>query len=117
MKMNLNNEDNVHGLEDLDDTRETAPIIESKPTFRYQVKRCCDEMPHHMYVWKGNSRIDIEADHYFSFEDVKYCLYCGNRTMIEAVPERRNAELYKPDLSSLSAKDKALEELKEQMKE
>lgn len=71
-----NNEDNLHGLEDLDDTRDTAPS--------YQVRKCCDEMPHHMYMLKANNRIDIEADHYFSFEDVKYCLYCGNRTLIEA---------------------------------
>lgn len=86
MKMSTNNEDNLHGLEDLDDTRETAPI-ETK--LIYQVKRCCDEMPHHMYDIliddkTGYKRIDIEADHYFSFEDVKYCLYCGNRTLIEA---------------------------------
>lgn len=103
-----NNEDNLHGLEDLDDTRDTAPIIS------YQVRKCCDEMPHHMYVLKDN-RIDIEADHYFSFEDVKYCLYCGNRTLTELAPERPAPEPYKPDLSALSPKDRALEELKTEM--
>ena len=81
----------------------------------YQVKRCCDEMPYHMYLLKGN-RIDIEGQE-FDFDDVKYCLYCGNRTLIEVAPERPAREPYKPDLSSLSAKDRALEELKEQMKE
>ena len=68
-----------------------------------------------MYVLKPNNRIDIEADHYFDFQDVKYCLYCGNRTLIEVAPERPATEPYKPDLSSLSSKDRALEELKEQM--
>ena len=72
-------------------------------------------MPHHMYVLKANNRIDIEADHYFDFEDVKYCLYCGNRTMIELAPDTPTPEPYKPDLSSLSAKDRALEELKDEM--
>ena len=82
----------------------------------YQVKRCCDEMPHHMYVLTGDNRIDIEADHYFHFEDVKYCLCtCGNRTQLEAFPDRPAPEPYKPDLSSLSAKDRALEELKTEM--
>ena len=55
-------------------------------------------MPHHMYALK-DKRIDIEADHYFSFEDVKYCLYCGNRTQLEAFPDRPAPEPYKPDLS------------------
>lgn len=82
----------------------------------YQVRKCCDEMPYHMYVLK-DKRIDIEADHYFSFEDVKYCLYCGNRTMIEAAPDIPTPEPYKPELSGLSPKDRALEELKEQMKD
>ena len=63
---------------------------------KYQVKKCCDEMPHHMYMLKANNRIDIEADHYFDFEDVKYCLYCGNRTMIELAPDRPAPEPYKP---------------------
>lgn len=81
----------------------------------YQVKRCCDEMPYHLYVLKGNDRIDIEGDDYFDFEDVKYCLYCGNRTLIEVAPERPPTEPYKPDLSSLSPKDRALEELKDEM--
>jgi hypothetical protein len=84
---------------------------------RYQVRRCCDEMPHHMYIVKGNNRIDIQADHYFDFEDVKYCLYCGNRTLLEAFADRPAPEPYKPDLTKLSPKDRALEELKEQMKE
>lgn len=66
-------------------------------------------MPYHMYVLKGN-RIDIEADHYFDFQDVKYCLYCGNRTLIEVAPEP-----YKSDLTKLSPKDRALEELKDEM--
>ena len=82
---------------------------------RYQVKRCCDEMPHHMYIVKTDKRIDIEADHYFDFEDVKYCLYCGNRTQLEAFPDRPAPEPYKPDLSGLSPKDRALEELKTEM--
>jgi hypothetical protein len=68
-----------------------------------------------MYVLKGDSRIDIEADHYFDFEDVKYCMYCGNRLRLEAVPDRAAPEPYKPDLSSLSAKDRALEDLKTEM--
>ncbi len=106
-----NNEDNLHGLEDLDDTRQTAPI-ETRP-LSYQVKRCCDEMPYHMYILNGN-RIDIEGQE-FDFEDVKYCLYCGNRTLTEVAPER-DPETYKPVvISEQSAKDRALEELKEEM--
>jgi hypothetical protein len=67
----------------------------------YQVRKCCEDMPHHMYVLKTDKRIDIEADHYFDFQDVKYCMYCGNRLRLEAKP--------------LSPKDRALEELKIEM--
>jgi hypothetical protein len=72
-------------------------------------------MPHHMFIVKADKRIDIEADHYFDFEDVKYCMYCGNRLRLERTPDTPQPEPSKPDLSSLSAKDRALAELKERM--
>jgi hypothetical protein len=113
MKMSINtnnnNEDNLHGLEDLDDTRQTAPLEidgDGKPIMTYQVRKCCEEMPHHMYVIKetgDKQRIDMEQDEYSNLEDVKYCMYCGNRLRLEVRPE------------SLSAKDRALDELRIEM--
>jgi len=81
----------------------------------YEVRKCCDEMPHYMYVIKGieqEQRIDMEQDDYSDLEDVKYCMYCGNRLQLQLVPDKPPAEL---DLSSLSAKDRALEELRIKM--
>jgi hypothetical protein len=85
-----------------------------------QVRKCCEDMPHYMFKVAGpdsDKRIDFELDEYDCLlDDVKYCMYCGNRLQLERTPDTPAPEPYKPDLSSLSAKDRALEELKEEMK-
>ena len=43
-------------------------------------------------------------------------MYCGNRLQLELTPDTPKPEPSKPDLSALSPKDRALEELKEEMK-
>lgn len=76
-------------------------------------------MPHYMFKVAGpptDKRIDIELDEFDGeLEDVKYCMYCGNRLRLELTPDTPKPEPYKPDLSSLNAKDRALEELKDQI--
>jgi hypothetical protein len=82
-----------------------------------QVRKCCEDMPLNDYdVLKDNSiRFDNDPEYGTSYDDVKYCMYCGNRLQLELKPETKQPEPYKPDLSSLSAKDRALEELKGEM--
>jgi hypothetical protein len=82
-----------------------------------QVRKCCEDMPVHKYKVNADGTIDMEEDQEYDtlFPDVLYCMYCGNRLQLEPTPETKEPEPYKPDLSSLSAKDRALEELKEEM--
>jgi hypothetical protein len=84
-----------------------------------QVKRCCQESYdsglYAAYKVNTNNTISIEQDDYSDYDEVLYCMYCGNRLRLEVVPDRAPAEPYKVDLSSLSAKDRALEELKTEM--
>ena len=86
-----------------------------------QVRKCCEDMPQHLYTVAGppsDIRIDFDLDDAGDglYEDVKYCMYCGNRLRLELAPDTPAPEPYKPDLSSLSPKDRALEELKSEMK-
>ena len=66
---------------------------------------------------KQDRTINLDEDMYGSswYEDIKYCMYCGNRLQLELIPDTPAPEPYKPDLSSLSAKDRALEDLKTEM--
>lgn len=82
----------------------------------YQVKRCCeDSKPYLMEVHHDGSIDLLEDDHGATwFENLKYCMYCGKKLEIEPEPPQQQPQPYKPPY--LSPKDKALEELKENMK-
>jgi hypothetical protein len=82
-----------------------------------QVKRCCDKIPNELqYEVRKDGTIDLAFDDsHYDYDDIHYCMYCGNRLQLERTPDTPPPEPYKPDLSSLSAKDRALEELKEEM--
>lgn len=85
-----------------------------------QVKRCCQESYesglYAAYNVNSNDSISIDLDPY-DYDDVLYCAYCGNRLQLERTADTPEPEPDKPDLSSLSAKDRALEELKIEMQD
>jgi hypothetical protein len=81
----------------------------------HQVKRCCDESK---WLWDAykvypNGWISIELDDYSDYDNVKFCAYCGKALELERTPDTPKPQPYKPDLSAMSPKDRALEELKE----
>lgn len=84
-----------------------------------KVKRCCDasfeQGLYAAYEVKPNQSITIQLDDYSDYDEVKFCAYCGKALELERTPDTPKPEPYMPDYSSLTARNRALEELKEQM--